>query len=149
MKTKKLLILLSTLAIAGLTEAQNITQIGRYVTVANKPQAAQINPLLTVVQVHFPQEIETVGDAIDYWIAYSGYKLVSADKQSAALSEVLKQKLPQSDRSLGPLTIQDGLRVLVGQDVFELACDPLHRLVSFDLNKKYQLALHKTKGAKA
>ncbi len=149
MKTKRLIILLSVLSLGAAVHAENITQIERYSTIDNKPKAAQINPLLTVVQVHFPREVETVGDAVNYWISYSGYSLVSDEKVSVELKEVLKQKLPQSDRNLGPLTIKDGLKVLVGQDVFDLVCDPLHRLVSFELNKKYALALHKTKGGKA
>lgn len=148
MKTKKWMVLLPVLLLGAEVNASNVTQIERYVTVDNKPKAAQINPLLTVVQVHFPREIETVGQAVNYWISYSGYSLVNDEKASIELKEVLKQKLPQADRNLGPLTIQDGLKVLVGQDVFDLVCDPLHRLVSFDLKKKYKLALSSHQGGK-
>ena len=149
MKMKRRIVLLPVLLLGAAVHAENITQIERYATVDNKPKAAQINPLLTVVQVHFPRDVETVGDAVHYWISYSGYKLIRAENASAELKEVLKQKLPQADRNLGPLTIHDGLKVLVGQEVFDLVCDPLHRLVSFELKKKYKLALHKSKGVKA
>lgn len=148
MKTKRWMVLLPMLSLGTALNASNVTQIERYVTVDNKPKASQINPLLTVVQVHFPREVETVGDAVNYWISYSGYSLVSDDKASSEFQDVLKQKLPQSDRNLGPLTIQDGLKVLVGQDVFDLVFDPLHRLVGFDLKKKYKLALSKHQGGK-
>jgi type IV pili sensor histidine kinase/response regulator len=149
MKMKRLIFLLSILFLGAAVHASNVTQVERYMTVDNKPKVAQINPLLTVVQVHFPRDVETVGDAVNYWISYSGYRLVSDEKASVELKEVLKQRLPQSDRNLGPLTIKDGLKVLVGQDVFDLVCDPLHRLVSFELKKKYKLALHQSKRGRA
>ncbi len=149
MKTKKWMVLLWLLLQAAAIQAENLTQIERYVTLANKPTVAQINPLLTVVQVHFQRDIKTVGEAVNYWVSYSGYRLISDDRVSRELKEVLKQTLPQSVRNLGPLTIQDGLTVLVGQDVFDLVCDPLHRQVGFELKKKYKLAFQKSEGVKA
>lgn len=146
MKRKSWYLLLFSLGLGGTLNAAGITQIERYLTVENKPSTAQINPLLTIAQVHFPKEIETVGEALNHWIIYSGYHLIEEDKRSEALRGVLNQKLPQADRNLGPLTIEDGLRVLIGQEVFDLVTDPLHRLVSFELKKKYHLAYAKSKG---
>ncbi|HGC5865717.1 TPA: hypothetical protein ACIZCK_003101, partial [Legionella pneumophila] len=65
--------------------AANVTQINRYATVANKPLAAQINPLLAVQQVHFPQEVKTIGQAIEWWLKFSGFSLASKEKQSESL----------------------------------------------------------------
>lgn len=129
--------------------ATNVTQVGRYATVDNKPLAAQINPLLTVQQIHFPVSVKTVGQAVDYWVSYSGYHLADKSKLSESLIEVLAQPLPQVDRNLGPLTVQDGLEVLVGKQVFSLVQDPLHRIVSFKLKRRYQLALNQSKRSKA
>lgn len=120
---------------SGLSEAANVTQINRYATVENKPLAAQINPLLTVQQIHFPQRVVTVGDALLYWIQYSGFKLANESQFPPALKTLMTQPLPQVDRNLGPLTIQDGLIVLVGQNVFTLVQNPLTRTVSFKLKK--------------
>lgn len=149
MKTKVKAVLAVLLVVSGALSAQNITQIERYVSVDNKPSAAQLNPLLTVAQVHFPKDIQTVGEAVQYWISYSGYRLIDEKKLSGEARDVLKQKLPQADRTLGPLSVKDGLQVLMGQDVFDLVCDPLHRMVSFELKKKYKLALYQSKGGKA
>lgn len=149
MKIRIQTIMAAMLLVSGGLSAQSITQIERYASVDNKPSAAQLNPLLTVAQVHFPKDVQTVGDAIQYWISYSGYKLVDEDKLSVEAREVLKQTLPQVDRNLGPLSVKDGIQVLIGQDVFDVVCDPLHRLVSFELKKKYRLALNKSKGGKA
>ncbi len=113
--------------------AANVTQINRYATVANKPLAAQINPLLAVQQVHFPQEVKTIGQAIEWWLKFSGFSLASKEKQPESLQAIMCQALPQIDRTLGPLTVKDGLEVLVGQQSFALVEDPLLRQVNFKL----------------
>ena len=118
--------------------ATNLTQISRYAAVSNKPLPAQINPLKSIQQVHFPASIQTIGDAVQHWLVYSGYHLVPAEKQSPGLKKILKQPLPQVDRNLGPLTIKDGLTVLVGQSLFSLTHDDLAREVNFTLIKRSQ-----------
>ena len=57
-------------------------QIGRYMTVANKPSNAQVNLMQQTLQVHFPTNVQTVGDAINYLLANSGYELVNKDKRN-------------------------------------------------------------------
>ncbi|HAT1803886.1 TPA: hypothetical protein ACG4S2_000730 [Legionella pneumophila] len=113
--------------------AANVTQVNRYATVANKPLAAQINPLLAIQQVHFPHEVQTIGQAVEWWLKFSGFSLVSKEKQPESLQIVMRQALPQIDRNLGPLTVKDGLEVLVGQQSFVLIEDPLLRQVNFKL----------------
>lgn len=114
-------------------QAANITQVGRYATVNNQPLAAQINPLKTVQQIHFHAAIQTIGEAVNYWLRYSGYHLASKEKQSESLQQVFQQPLPQVNRNLGPLTITDGLTVLVGQHLFNLKQDDLLREINFSL----------------
>ena len=128
--------------------AANVTQINRYVTVDNKPLQAQVNPLLAVQQMHFPQSIQTVGQAMHYWLQYSGFSLVTADKQPLSLQAVMQQKLPQIDRNLGPLTIKDGLEVLAGQEVFTLTKNPLSREVNFKLKPEFVTPFNKTPRSK-
>ncbi|MGQ3892047.1 PFGI-1 class ICE element type IV pilus protein PilL2 [Legionella sp. CNM-4043-24] len=125
------------MTLIGLTtlsaQAANVTQINRYATVVNNPLTAQINPLLTVQQIHFPQDVKTVGQAINHWLQYSGYSLVKSEKQPESLQAVMRQPLPQIHKNLGPLTIKDGLEVLASQQVFVLVEDPLLRTVNFKL----------------
>lgn len=125
-----------------------VTQVNRYATVENKPLTSQINPLLTVQQIHFPQHIHTVGDALTHWMQYSGYALVDEQVQSQALKDIMKQPLPQVVRHLGPLTVHDGLEVLVGQHVFSLIQDPLHRQVNFKLKPQYAKTQTNLRGKK-
>ena len=135
------LVKLSLIGLISLTalsaQAANVTQINRYATVDNKPLAAQINPLLAVQQVHFSQDIKTVGQAITYWLSYSGFSLAPIDKQPQSLQAVMRQPLPQIDRNLGPLTVKDGLEVLAGQQVFTLIHDPMLRQVNFKLKPAF------------
>lgn len=138
MKTSFKSSVIGVIAFAGVSlHAANVTQINRYATVENKPLSAQINPLLAVQQVHFSQAIKTVGQAMAYWLRYSGFSLASTDKQSQSLQAVMRQPLPQIDRNLGPLTVKDGLEVLAGQQVFTLTQDPLLREVNFKLKPAF------------
>lgn len=115
------------------SQAANITQVSRYATVNNQPLAAQINPLKTVQQIHFPTSVQTIEDAVQYWVRYSGYHLASKEKQIESLKQVFQQPLPQINRNLGPLTIAEGLTVLIGQNLFILRQDDLLREINFIL----------------
>lgn len=117
-------------------QAGNVTTVDRYATVSNKPLAAQVNPLQAVQQVHFPQQVQTIGEAIEHWMKYSGYHLAPANKQQDSLNTILKQPLPQVDRNLGPMSVAKGLTVLVGQHLFSLKHDDLLREVNFTLIKR-------------
>lgn len=122
--------------LAGLSlpiSAAHVTQVNRYATVINEPLTAQVNPLKAVQQIHFPQEIKTIGDAVHYWLHHSGFHLAPEGKQSAPLKQVLSAPLPQVDRALGPLGIETGLLVLVGKEDFELITDTIHREVNFQV----------------
>ncbi|HBD9450193.1 TPA: hypothetical protein KLD84_000278 [Legionella pneumophila] len=126
--------MLFSLVLCGLqVHAANITQVSRYATVNNQPLVAQINPLKTVQQIHFPASIQTIGEAVNYWLRYSGYHLASKEKQSESLKQVFQQPLPQVSRNLGPLSIDNGLTVLVGQQLFTLKQDDLLREINFSL----------------
>ena len=123
---------------SGFTLAANVTQINRYATVENKAMAAQINPLLAVQKIHFPQQIGTVGAALEYWLQYSGFQMVPTQEQNTALHETSLLPLPSVVRDLGPLTVEEGLLVLVGKNVFTLKKDFLHRKINFALQPQYQ-----------
>jgi len=127
-------IALTSLALA--CQAANVTTVARYASVPNKPLAAQVNPLKAVQQVHFPQQIQTIGEAIEHWLKYSGFHLAPANKHQDSLKTILKQPLPQVDRNLGPMSVANGLTVLVGQHLFSLKHDDLLREVNFTLIKR-------------
>lgn len=148
-KLKNVKIVLFLILCASSVGAANLTQVNRYATVENKPLISQINPLLTVQQIHFPQQIHTVGEALTHWMQYSGYSLVDGAVQNQALKDIMQQPLPQVDRNLGPLTVRDGLEVLVDQQVFSLIQDPLHRTINFKLKPQYAQVVTRSQGKKA
>lgn len=119
------------------------SQVGRYITTLNVAKPDQINPLLTVATFKFTPDIQTVGQAVNQVLQYSGYGL--APHISPIVEQTLAKPLPYSVRELGPLPIKDALSVLMGQNVFILVVDPLHRLVDFDLNPDIQNALYPPK----
>ncbi len=143
-------LLMAALGLMALSvQSANVTQINRYATVDNKPLAAQINPLLAVQQIHFPQAVKTVGEAMNWWLQYSGFTLAATIKQPDSLQAVMRQPLPQIDRNLGPLTVKDGLEVLAGQPVFTLTHDPMLREVNFKLKPAFAPVIKRTLRSKA
>lgn len=107
------------------------TQVGRYVTVDNEAQDDQVNPLLAVAIFDFPLSIQTVGQAVNHVLLSSGFQL--SHDVSSDVKNTLAMPLPMTNRHLGPLPISSLLEVLMGQDVYQLQVDPLHRLVNFEI----------------
>lgn len=113
------------------------SQVGRYVSVDNKPTQAQIDLMQQTLQIHFPTSVVTVGDAVNYLLANSGYSLVDANVQSPDLIQLLNKNLPVVDRDLKYMNLKQALLTLV-EPAFYLEIDPLHRLVNFDVKPKYK-----------
>lgn len=116
---------------------ESVTPVSRYLTINNKPRPEQINLLTQVVQVKFPQNIQTIGMAVSYLLRFSGYSLISKKKMSPALLTMLSKPLPVVDRELGPVSLKDALMVLGGES-FTLVQDPLNREINFLLKPGYQ-----------
>ena len=135
---RKVFIFMAFLAVVNSTFAATpAIQTDRYTTVKAEATAAQINPLLAMIQIKFPISVQTIGDAVHYILQYSGYDLTPLGKQSPLVKATLSKPLPIVDRNLGPIQLQSALTVLMGEAVFELEQDPVHRLVSFKLKPKY------------
>jgi conjugative transfer region protein (TIGR03748 family) len=115
---------------------ENVTQIGRYSTISNKPKSSQINLLSQTIQIRFTRNIQTIGDAINYLLTFSGYSLIEKDQMSQALIITLNKPLPLIDRELGPISLKDGLITLIGP-AFYLTDDPINRTVNFNLKISY------------
>ncbi|MCD6040303.1 MAG: hypothetical protein K0S27_1703 [Gammaproteobacteria bacterium] len=138
MKHKLIAILLLGILLDKICLADNdVTQISRYLTVANKPKFSQAHLLSQSIQVHFPPNIQTVGDAINYLLRFSGYTLIAEPQQSPALKIMLSRSLPIVDRELGPMRLREGFAVLLGP-AFYLSEDPVNRVVNFKLKPEYQ-----------
>jgi len=121
--------------------AESSENIGRYITVLQKPLSAQRDLLSQTIQIRFPNQINTVGAAITHLLRYSGYSLVAKNQTSPALKNTLQKSLPLVDRELGPITLRDALITLAGP-AFTLAEDPLNREVNFHLKPAFSKKMH-------
>ena len=82
--------------------------------------------------------METVGDAIQQVLRGTGYQLVPVKQLMAPAQALMNKSLPVTQRHLGPLTVSDAINVLIGAPVYTLRVDPVDRLLSISVNKRYQ-----------
>jgi type IV pili sensor histidine kinase/response regulator len=115
----------------------NLTQVSRYLTVSNKPKLSQTNLLSQLIQVRFTRNVQSVGDAMNYLLKFSGYSLIAESQMSPEMKSTLQKPLPIVDRELGPITLSDALSILSGP-AFYLTHDPVNRVVNFKLKPAYQ-----------
>lgn len=130
-----MVLFLSAMMFLKTTCAQSSTEIqtGRYLTVDSRVPKDQEDLLSPVMQMHFLSDIKTVGDAIQEVLRYSGYSLVETPQRSQDLQNTLQKPLPLVQRDLGPMSLRQGLTILIGP-AFELIVDLLNRTVNFQLS---------------
>ncbi len=141
MAKRKHLIILSSLIFTQISYAETLKpQIeitaGRYIITDTKPEKQQENLLNVVTSIKFSEDIVTVGAAINATLMRSGYRLASAETSDPKLPVLLNSPLPYIHKSFDNVAVSKILQVLAS-DVWELVVDPLHRLISFELNEKY------------
>ncbi len=136
------MILLGTFLTKICLASEEGTQTSRYLTIKNKPKLEQVDLISQTIQVSFPTNILTVGDAIKYLLRFSGYSLVSEARMNQALSITLQKPLPLVDRTLGPISLHDALKTMTGVG-FDLMLDPIHREVDFKLKKSYEIYMRR------
>lgn len=109
-------------------------RLSRYTTAAASPEAAQLDPLESVVQLNLPRaNVQTVGDAIAYLLLRTGYRLAAPETADAQTRAVLSMALPEVHRRLGPYSARTALTVLLGRP-YVLSVDPMRRTVSYRLD---------------
>lgn len=116
---------------------QNVTQVGRYSSIANVATISQENPLFAISQFKFGFRVKTVGQAVWQVLLDTGYSLAPEKQLPASAREVLSKPLPVTQRELGPISVANALQTLIGHQVFTLVMDPVHRLVTFKLKSKF------------
>lgn len=138
MKYRIIAMILPGILLCKICLADNdITQVSRYLTVTNKPRFSQTHLLSQSIQIRFTRNIQTVGDAINYLLRFSGYALVAESQRTPALKVMLIKPLPVIDRELGPMTLSNALITLSGP-AFYLSQDPVNRVVDLKLKPEYQ-----------
>ena len=106
-------------------------QVGRYSLLSAEPTEAQTDLLGTTVTVHFPVQIQTVGEAVGHLLQRSGYRLADTAALAPETLDLFALPLPSVHRQLGPMPLRRALKTLAGP-TFHLVQDPVHRLIAFE-----------------
>ncbi|THT98395.1 hypothetical protein E9531_14365 [Lampropedia puyangensis] len=103
-------------------------RVNRYTTVAAQPTVNEVLPLQAVVRLNYPRKVQTIEQALSYTLMRSGYHL----SPSGSLDEMRFRQLPlpESQRILGPYTVERVLQTLIGSE-WVLTVNHPARLVSF------------------
>lgn len=132
-----MILLLLNLSYVAVSEAHtDLTQVARYSSISNKPTLGQRNLLEQTIHIRFSQKIQTIGQAIEHVLHPTGYSLIPTHALHPQVQSLLSQPLPLVDQELGPMRLNEALRVIVGP-AFDVLHDPLHRLISFKVRSEY------------
>ena len=105
--------------------------LNRYSKTAPVAEPQQIDPLSVVVKMKFPSSITTIGQALEYLLEESGYRLsYSKDMRNQKLMNL---PLPRVHRKLGPIAPRNALSTLTGKP-WQLVQNDLDRTVTFQLS---------------
>jgi type IV pili sensor histidine kinase/response regulator len=113
-----------------------LLQTGRYSYLPAKPRPEQLNPLLTVIDVHIPDGIDTVKDSAQYLLQFSGYQLSQPIKPESHVVALLQRNIPEVHRHFEQVVLRDALLALCGNG-YRLLVDPVNRLVAYERDPKY------------
>lgn len=111
-------------------------QTGRYSAIVAEPTTPQHQLLQVIISIAVPEFIRTVRETIRYALKRSGYQLSEPKPYQKALVELFAKKLPEVHRHIGPMTLEDALTMLT-TPAFVLVEDPVHRLISYQLDENY------------
>ena len=134
------------LAASPVLAADSAMPIARYAYLLPGSHFAQRHPLrVTITRMRFPQEVATVGDALVYLLARSGYRFDEA-RSPWAQTILLPQPLPEVHRDLGPIHLAEALSVLAGS-AWRLKANPLYRTLIIEPTEAWQAQLKRTQAA--
>jgi len=141
MKQKPLTITtLMVLGISSLSLAEEVSLVipeSRYVSVQVGATPAQRNLLESVLSIHIPEQLETVGEALAYLLRPYGLRLLNTEEALPEQALLLSLALPDPHRTLDPITLIDALKLLGGES-FEVTINPVTRTISYALKKDYK-----------
>lgn len=136
------LALYSSMNVVQADNNKGLIQTDRYSAVEPEPTTGQEAPLLTMVSIKYPRQVNTVGQAISYTLKRSGYRLAPQHAHDPNMRVLINLPLPEVHRQLGPMTVKQVLNTLSGS-AFMLVTDPVHRYISFEVVPEYRSLVSK------
>jgi len=113
------------------TKALMNQQVARYSVLRPHLMVGQQDLLSIAKALRVPNEITTVGGALEWVIKDSGYRLAPPDQLTKDVKEMLQLPLPKAHRQFQALPLRDVVLLLAGSS-FVLVHDPVHRLIAFE-----------------
>jgi len=95
---------------------------------------AYMDPLSVWVRTTYPDNIQTVGDAVNYLLEPSGYRLVTRYPAPDDAARIAAQPIPQEAKIYRTMPVADALQILVGSNGYVIV-DHNHQLVSLSEKK--------------
>ena len=129
-------ILIAITAVLPLLASAHSVTVGRYLTANTRATQPQKNPLLATVTVKLPESVQTVGQGIVFVLNGTGYHIVPKANRTQEVTNLLTQKLPTFDRTLGPITVVQALSAL-GGEATQVLIDPQYRLISYIIRPQF------------
>jgi type IV pili sensor histidine kinase/response regulator len=138
-KVVRPLVVSMTLSCSSVVIASNLVessstvliQVGRYSVINAVPSKGQLELLSVTVERSIPDSIEIIGDAVDWLLEGSGYRMADHSVLSREAKDLLNLPLPTAHRQFPALPLRQVLSLIVGPE-FSLVHDPVHRLLAFD-----------------
>lgn len=115
-------------------QIDNPNQLPQYVenglTVINVDALTQQkDPLLTVMSISFPQQISTIGQALNYSLLRTGYTLGSTEKMTNNVIRLMQLPLPLVQRQIEQITVRNLISMLIGAG-YDYRVDSVSRTVN-------------------
>lgn len=122
----------SVLASKQPLEASNVAvQVDRYSVMVVGPTAGQLDLLAVTSPVVIPNDIKTIGDALEWLLRDSGYRLASEPVMTSDTKKMLELPLPAVHRRFESMSLKTAVALMVGP-AFHIVQDPVHRLIAFE-----------------
>ncbi|MGI9304736.1 MAG: hypothetical protein ACR2RB_18830 [Gammaproteobacteria bacterium] len=122
------LLLLACLAHEAMAYPPSL-RVARYSSVEVLADPSTVNLLQAIVVGDFPEHVQTVGDAVEFVLAGSGYRHIAY--ASDTVPALMTLPLPANHRSLGAMPLSRLLRILAGP-AYTVIIDRAHRLIALE-----------------
>ncbi|NIB44036.1 pili assembly chaperone [Pseudomaricurvus alkylphenolicus] len=106
-------------------------QVGRYSLMSTAPSTGQVDLLAVTVERSIPETVKSIGNALDWLLQGSGYRLADTSLLSDEAIELFHLPLPSAHRQFQALPLRQVLSLIVGP-AFSMVHDPAHRLLGFE-----------------
>lgn len=93
-----------------------------------------LDPLAVWVRTVYPEDITTVGEAVQYLLEPTGYKVVGAYPAPSDAITIINSRVPAIAKVHRTMPVMDALQLLIGNDNW-IVVDRNHKLISFSENK--------------